>query len=100
MCFSSPFALLARQPHPSRLDNDNYNYTPRRVQILQLLVMQFPPPSSHFIPLWSKYFPQHFVLNTLSLYSSLNVRDQVSHPYRNMGKIIVFYILIFKLFDS
>jgi hypothetical protein len=27
--------------------------------------------------------------NTLSLYSSLNVRDQVSHPHRTTGKIIV-----------
>jgi polysaccharide pyruvyl transferase WcaK-like protein len=29
--------------------------------------------------------------NTLILCSSLNVRDQVSHPYRTTGKII-FYI--------
>jgi polysaccharide pyruvyl transferase WcaK-like protein len=28
--------------------------------------------------------------NTLSLCSPLNVRDQVSHPYRTTGKIIVF----------
>jgi hypothetical protein len=34
--------------------------------------------------------------NTLSLCSSLNVRDQVSHPYRSTGKFIVLYILIFK----
>jgi hypothetical protein len=38
--------------------------------------------------------------NTLSLCSSRNVRDQVSHPYRTTGKIIVLYILIFKCFDS
>ena len=30
--------------------------------------------------------------NTLSLHSSLSVRDQVSHPYTTMGKIIVLYI--------
>jgi hypothetical protein len=30
--------------------------------------------------------------NTLSLCSSLNVRDQVTHPYRTTGKIIVLYI--------
>ena len=38
--------------------------------------------------------------NTPSLRSSLNVSDQISHPYRTMGKIIVLYILIFKVLDS
>jgi hypothetical protein len=32
--------------------------------------------------------------NTLSLCSSLNVRDQLSHLYWTTGKIIVFYILL------
>jgi hypothetical protein len=32
---------------------------------------------------------------SLSLRSSLNVSDQVSHPYKT-GKFIVLYILIFK----
>ena len=32
--------------------------------------------------------------NTLSLRSSLNVSDQVSHPYKTTGKIIILYILI------
>jgi hypothetical protein len=35
---------------------------------------------------------------TLSLCSSLKVKDHVSHPYRTTGKIIVFYILIFRYF--
>jgi hypothetical protein len=32
--------------------------------------------------------------NILSLCSSLNVRAQVSHPYRTTGKIIVYTYLI------
>ena len=38
--------------------------------------------------------------NTLSLRSSLNVSDQVSHPYRTTGNIMVLYILIFKFLDG
>jgi hypothetical protein len=38
--------------------------------------------------------------NTLSLCSSHNVRDQVSHPYRTTGKITVVYILVFMFLDS
>jgi len=38
--------------------------------------------------------------NTLSFLSSRNVNDQVSHPYKTTGKIIVLYILIFKVLDS
>jgi len=33
--------------------------------------------------------------NPLSLYSSLNVSNQVSHPYKTTGKITVLYVLIF-----
>jgi len=38
--------------------------------------------------------------NTLSLHSSLNMSDQVSHPYKTTGKITFLYILIFKFLDS
>jgi hypothetical protein len=34
--------------------------------------------------------------NTLSQCSSLDVRHQVSHPYKTKDKIIVLYILIFR----
>ena len=38
--------------------------------------------------------------NALCLRSSLNVRDQASHPYKTTGKITVLCILIFILRDS
>ena len=38
--------------------------------------------------------------DTLSLRTSVNVSDQVSHPYKTTGKIIVLYILIFIFLDS
>ena len=47
-----------------------------------------------------KYSPQPPFSNTLNLRSSLNVSDQVSHPYKTTGKIIVLYIVIFIFLDS
>jgi hypothetical protein len=38
--------------------------------------------------------------NTLSLRSSLNVSDQVSHPYKTTGKIIILYILKLQIFGN
>jgi hypothetical protein len=43
---------MARPSHPSRLDYSNHTW--RRVQIMNLLVMQFPPLSHNLIPPWSK----------------------------------------------
>jgi hypothetical protein len=39
-------------------------------------------------------------LKTLSPHSSLNLSDQVSHPYKTIGKITVLYILNFTFLDS
>jgi hypothetical protein len=41
-----------------------------------------------------------FLWNTLSLFSTLNVRDQVQHLYKTTGKTMLFYILIFIFLDS
>jgi len=56
-------------------------------------------------PLTSSLLGSHILLNTLfsntlSLRSSLNVSDQVSHPYKTQGKVIFLYISIFKFVDS
>jgi hypothetical protein len=62
---------------------------------MKLFVMQFSPIS---------FFGPNILLNTLfsntlSLCSSLNVRDHVSLPYRTTGKVIVLHILAFVLKD-
>jgi len=56
-------------------------------------------------PVTSSLLGPYILLNilfsdTLSLRSSLNVSDQVSHPYKITGKIIVLCILIFKFLGS
>jgi hypothetical protein len=58
--------------------------------IMQLLVMQFPPPSRQFC--------QYIILsssfsNTINFGLSLNIRDQVPYPYTTTGKISFFYKL-------
>jgi hypothetical protein len=56
-------------------------------------------------PVTSSLFHQNIILNALfsnalSLCFSLNLRDQISHPYRTTGKIFVLYTLIFMFFHS
>jgi hypothetical protein len=79
---------------------DYSNYTWRRVQVMKLLIMQFFQP-----PVTSSLFGLNILLNTLfsntlSLCSSLNVRDQVSHICKTTDKIIILQILIFLSLDS
>jgi hypothetical protein len=56
-------------------------------------------------PVTSYLFGPNILLSTLFSYTlslcfSLCVRDQISHPYRTTGKIILLYILIFTFLDS
>jgi hypothetical protein len=67
---------------------------------MMLLIMQFLSP-----PLTSSLFGSNSLIstlfsNTLSLFFSLNIRDQVSHPYRTKGKIVVLYILIYTFLNN
>ena len=58
-----------------------------------------------YSPVTSSLLGPHTLLSTLfsytlSLRPSLNVSDQVSHPYKTTGKVIVLCILIFKFLGS
>jgi hypothetical protein len=66
---------------------------------MNLLIVQLTSTSRHSV------LRPHVLLSTLFsivnfLFSSLNVRHEVSYPYRTTGKIIVFYIQIFTFVDS
>ena len=51
----------------------------------------------YFVPLSPNILLSTLFSKTLSLRSSLNVGDPVSHPYRIRGNITVLYILLFTL---
>jgi hypothetical protein len=78
--------------HPHWLHHSNS--IRRKKQVMKLLIMEVSS-SCHFIPLRSKYSLQQSVLKYLqsTLCSSLNVRDQVSHPYKTTEKIIGYLLL-------
>jgi len=48
------------------------------MQIMKLLVMQFPQVVFHLVPLRPTYLPQRHILETLSLCYSIN--DQLERP--------------------
>ncbi|PNF32378.1 hypothetical protein B7P43_G10100, partial [Cryptotermes secundus] len=54
----------------------------------KLLIMQFSQTSCHFISLRSNILLNTLFSNTLSLCSSLNVRNEVSQPYVVMYSIV------------
>jgi hypothetical protein len=94
----SPFLLHAQPSYPPALDDSNYTWQKHKSRSSSLCsFLHSPVTSSLFGPniLLSTLFS-----NTLSLHSSLNFKDQVLHPCRTIGEIIVLCILIFRFFDS
>ena len=59
----------------------------------------FPPLPATTSLLYPNILLKTLFSNTLSLRSSLNVSDQVSHPYKTKGKIIALYTLLFRFLD-
>jgi hypothetical protein len=86
--------------HLSLLDSSPELYLVRRTEHKAPHYAVFP---TYLLPHPSR--AQNNILSTifsktLSLHSSLNVSNQVSHPYKTTGKIIVLYTLIFIRLDS
>jgi hypothetical protein len=91
--YASPFAhtcYMPRPPHSSRF------YHPNNIEWGVQIIMQFSPLPSFLAPLWPKHSHRHPILKHPQHMSSLNVSNQVSHPHKITGNIIVPYILIFK----
>jgi hypothetical protein len=55
-----PHSFYMTHPFHSRLDH--FDCTCWRIKVTKFLVMQTSPPYCHFVPLRSKYSPQHLVL--------------------------------------
>jgi hypothetical protein len=77
-------------PHSPWLDlpNDIWGW----VQIMKLLIVQLPP-FSRLTFLGPNILLRTLFSNTLSLYFSLSMRDQLSHPYKTNSRIMVFLSL-------
>jgi hypothetical protein len=67
---------------------------------VQMLVFSQHPVSLHPSEVQMLVFSQHPVLKHSQSVSSINVKDQVSDPYKRRRKIIVLCILIFMFVDS
>ena len=62
---------------------------------MKLAIVQSAPPPVTSSLLDPNIFLNALFSNALSMCSFLILRDQVSHPYKTTGKIIVLYTLIF-----
>jgi hypothetical protein len=67
---------------------------------MKLLIVQLSSFSCYFILFGPNILLRTLFSNTLNLCSSLNVRDQVSHPYKTNGRIMGLYVLSFTFLDK
>ena len=84
-------ALFTHTRHMPSPSHSSRFYHPHNiwwgVQIIKLLVMQSPPVPRYLVPLGPNILLNSIFSNTLSFLSSLNVSDQVSHPYKKQAKL-------------
>lgn len=66
------------------------------LQIILLFIMQFPPAYYYVFFLSPHIYLTSLFSNTLTLYSYINVTNQISKSYNRTGKVTAVYILIFK----
>jgi hypothetical protein len=97
------FSVLPRGCHMPCPPHSPWFYLPNgnwgQVQIMKLPTLQLPPFHCYFIPLRSKYSPKH-LCQTPSAYALPLMWDQVSHPHKTTGRIMILYILTFTFLDS
>ena len=100
----NPFCTspLRHTCHMSNQSHSSWFYHPKNIGWAVQIISSFLCSFLHSSVISSLLGP-HILLstlfsNTLTLRSSLNVSDQVSHPYKTKRKIIVMYILIFFFF--
>jgi hypothetical protein len=94
--FPSPPPCVPHVPPPYPPEFNHPSSIRWRIQAVNFIIMQFSPRSA-FLLLGPNILNTLFS-KTLSQYSSLKVRDQVSHPCSTAGKIRVVYNLIFSVF--
>jgi hypothetical protein len=87
-------------PHPSYSSRFNHQHNIGwTVQIIKLLVKKFSPFPCYLVP-WGLNTPLNTLFsNTLSLRFSLNMSNQVSHPYKTRGKFIVQHIWFLSILE-
>ena len=84
---------MTRPSHASRFDHPNNIWWAIKISKLPICSFLHSPVTSSFLgpnTLLSTLFS-----NTPNQCSTLNVSDQVSHPYTTTGTVIVLYVLIF-----